>query len=181
MPEEKSAVYYARKYQIGLMRRLFIDFVDGMVLLFVWITAFLVIRAVGIPLDSRASVFLITVLATNFLYMVIMKRFARTLGYVICGAQVVNYQGQRPSIGCLSFRALFVFIGPGNSLLDLIWLSGDPHGQAIRDKMSRSYVVRSGSQPAGRGHVRYVRVLLLGYQLLLPEVTRDGAAVLEKS
>ena len=173
MTEEEPAVYYASKDHIGLLRRLLIDLVDGIVLLFVWVMAFMVIRIMDDDREGRAPWFLFMVLATSFLYLVVLKRIARSLGYVMCGAQVVNLCGQRPSIACLAFRALFAFIGPGNTLLDLIWQSGDPNGQALRDKMSRSYVVRWGSQPAGRGHVQYVRVLLLGYQLLLPEVTRD--------
>jgi uncharacterized RDD family membrane protein YckC len=113
-------------------------------------------------------------LGTSFLYLVLWKRMGRTPGYILCGAQLVNVFGAKPSIWSLTLRATFLCLGPGNTLLDLIWLSSDPHRQAIRDKVAYTYVVRNGSRPAGQGHIRYVRLDLLGYQLLLPEVTRDG-------
>jgi hypothetical protein len=62
-------------------------------------------------------------------------------------------------------------------LLDLIWIGGDPHHQAVRDKMTKTYAVRHGAKPAGEGHLRYVRVTLLVYNLLLPEVALNSQEV----
>ena len=173
MSEIKPAVYYAKSDQIGLIRRMLIDIVDGTVLLLVWLLFLPVILMFNVAPERFAFALMMTIIVTGFAYLVVLKRVARTLGYVVGNAQVVNLFGQKPSIVSLMIRALFVSIGPLNSLMDLIWLSSDPHRQAIRDKISRSYVIRRGSQPAGQGHIRYVRLDLLGYQLLLPEVTRD--------
>jgi hypothetical protein len=37
---------------------------------------------------------------------------------------------------------MFLFLGPFNYVADLIWLSGDPQRQALRDKFTQTYVVR---------------------------------------
>src|SRR5207253_1833310 len=116
---------------IGLFRRLWIDLVDGVVLLIIWIISYLVMRMI-LSRDVVSQMLFPTVIGTTFVYLVVLKRVARTLGYVLGGAQVVNLYGQKPSIGSLTLRSLFVFIGPGNTLLDLVWLTGDSHRQAIR-------------------------------------------------
>jgi uncharacterized RDD family membrane protein YckC len=174
MSEALPAVYYAKADHIGLIRRVLIDFVDGLVLLIAWIVAYLAFVAIGFRSQGAAPAFLGVVMGISFLYLVLLKRVGRTLGYVLFGAQLVSVYGHKPSIWSLVLRSLFVFIGPGNTLLDLVWLGGDPHHQAIRDKVAYTYVVRRGSRPAGQGHIRYVQVDLLGYQLILPDVARDA-------
>ena len=168
-------VFYAPKDHVHLGRRLLIDLIDGTLLGLLWIVTLNVLLATDSSPETNRNIFWSTVIASTFLYLVLLKRFARTLGYFLCDAKVVDLKGHRPSILALSLRALFIFIGPFNMLLDVVWLGGDAHHQAIRDKLTKTYAVRHSSTPAGLGHLRYVRVTLLWYNLLLPEVAKEGA------
>lgn len=174
MSDYVPGVFYATADHVGLFRRLLIDAVDGVVLLLIWLITFVVLVLADIDKGIARTVFMLVTLASFFFYLVFLKYIARTLGYVLFDARLVNLQGAAPSVGALIIRALFLFIGPANTLLDLLWVTSDPHRQAIRDKFARTYVIRSGSRPAGNGHIRYVRLDMLGLQFLFPEVSRDS-------
>jgi len=168
--ENETGVYYASKDYIGFGRRLLIDLIDFIVVFLVWITILIIAAIIGSSHEAYDKIFFFSILIVSFLYLVVLKFMARTLGYTLLGGQIVSLQGIRPSLPAIILRWVFVFIGPGNVLLDLLWLSGDPYKQAIRDKLARTYVVRRGSQPAGTGTIRYMRLGLFGYQLLYAEV-----------
>jgi uncharacterized RDD family membrane protein YckC len=171
-----GGVYYARADYAGLLRRLAIDAIDGIILLGLWVSTLVILYGFEVEPTTSRQIFALVFFGSSLGYLVLLKRFACTLGYAVMRARVVNFRGETPGLGSLLIRALFVFIGPGNMLLDLIWLTSDPHRQAIRDKFARTYVIRAGSAPAGEGHVRYTRVDMMGFQLLFPEVARNEGA-----
>jgi uncharacterized RDD family membrane protein YckC len=172
MAVPEMGVYYAASDYVGFFRRTLIDLVDGIVLVVAWAIGIIAIRFMPPSTQPEGSAAIFYMLAVAFVYLVVLKRYARTLGYLLAGARIVNMQGQSPSLIAMSVRAVFLFIGPGNTLLDLFWLTSDRDRQAIRDKFAKTYVIRDSAQPAGSGAIRYIRMDLLGYMLLLPEVTR---------
>jgi len=67
-----------------------------------------------------------------------------------------------------------MFLGPLNYLVDLVWLSGDPHRQAIRDKVAGTYVVRRKAVPIGAGKVIRHQYSMLGCNFLCREITAQS-------
>jgi uncharacterized RDD family membrane protein YckC len=112
-----------------------------------------------------------------FGYFVLLKGSPyRTLGYVVAGARIVNLKGERPGLGSLAFRLMFVIVGPMNALLDVLWLTGDVDRQALRDKFASTYVVRKDALPAGTGPVRFGTYTFWGMTFPFREVSRRGRA-----
>ena len=79
-----------------------------------------------------------------------------------------------PSVASLTLRLTFAVFGPFNILLDLLWIPGDPHRQALRDKFAHTYVVRSHAEPAGSAPIKFRPCFILGWSFLFQEV--DSAA-----
>jgi uncharacterized RDD family membrane protein YckC len=176
-PDEALAtgVYYLRKDYAGVWRRLLIDLVDvpiaALLSIVVIVAAWSLVPAVG---DSP-GIQLLLFASVWFVYFVLLKRSRfRTPGYIIGGARIVSLKGHRPSILSLLARLLFAFVGPMNFLIDLFWITGDPNGQAIRDKFAGTYVVRVGAQPAGAGPIRFGTYMFWGMTFLFKEV-KSGA------
>jgi uncharacterized RDD family membrane protein YckC len=167
---QETGVYYAPGDCAGFLRRVLIDVVDGVVLVLVWMATWAGLAAMRVPLALMANLYFLAIVGSSFAYLVVMKRYWRTLGYIVCGAEVVSIDGGRPTLLALVVRAAFWVLGPRTALVDLIWLMGDPRGQALRDKYGRMYVVKRKRAPAGRGAIRYVWVDIVGYALVLPEV-----------
>lgn len=164
----ERGVYFAPSDCLGVGRRLIIDIVD-----------FIATTVAGVILSAvlRNPVLLLViwpgVLVT---YFVFLKGTYRTLGYVVAGARIVGYDGERPSYGMLSFRLAFVMLGTlytsTNYIVDILWLSSDPARQALRDRITRTYVVRRLAQPAGSGAIAHEMVTLHGGALLLTRVSQ---------
>ena len=70
----------------------------------------------------------------------------------------------------LTFRLMFGVLGPLNWMVDLLWLSGDPHRQALRDKLAGTYVVRKTAEPAGTGKIVRRYYEFFGYNFIFREV-----------
>jgi uncharacterized RDD family membrane protein YckC len=174
MNDVERGVYYAPSDYIGFIRRTLIDFVDGLVLLVAWLVCIVGLMMLHLTAEEATAPVILSLVGLAFAYLVVLKRYAFTLGYLLFRSRVVNLQGTAPSIGSLIVRALFLFIGPGNTLLDLIWLTSDPDRQAIRDRFARTYVIRRDAKPLGTGHIRYMRLDLICLNLLLPEVARES-------
>jgi uncharacterized RDD family membrane protein YckC len=115
--------------------------------------------------------------ALAFLYFVVLKksRFG-TLGYRLGGVKIVGLNGDSPSLGSLFVRMTFLFLGPTNYLFDLIWLSGDPHKQALRDKFAQTYVVRRSASPIGPAKVIWRQYYILGWSCLVREIAAAGGS-----
>ena len=172
-PEE--GVYYRRQDYAGFVRRLCIDLIDIAAVLVLWVSMSLGVFML-IPGDEppvrQAGVLLALI---SFGYFVLLKRSpVRTLGYKLCGAQIVNLQGVRPGIPSLTIRLLFAVFGPLHFLLDLVWIPSDKCHQALRDKFAHTYVVKAGSQPEGRGHLVYMTYHFMMFNFIFPEVQPRG-------
>jgi hypothetical protein len=71
---------------------------------------------------------------------------------------------------------MFMFLGPLNYLVDLIWLSGDPQKQALRDKFAQTYVIRKEASPAGSGKVVHRQYYFMGCSFLFREIKVERTA-----
>ncbi len=164
-------VYYRAEDHLGVMRRLVIDVVDTFVAVFVSLLATLVMVAVTGMSAVGVLLSLLSWTTVWIVYFVILKgsRF-RTLGYVIAGARIVNYSGERPGYLALLGRLAFVILGPVNFVIDLCWISSDPAHQALRDKFAHTYVVRNDAVPAGAGRIVYPTYMTFGWTLMFAEV-----------
>jgi uncharacterized RDD family membrane protein YckC len=108
--------------------------------------------------------------AILFGYFVLLKRSkAGTLGYLVCDVRVVGLDGRPASFLSLILRTMFAVLGL-LSFLDLLWLCGEPHRQALRDKFAQTYVVRRSAQPLGTGRIAHHYYEICGYHFLFPEI-----------
>jgi uncharacterized RDD family membrane protein YckC len=112
-------------------------------------------------------------------YMVVLKRSRfRTLGYRLGGVKIVGLDGGPPSYPSLLLRFTFTALGPLNWCIDLLWLSHDPHRQALRDKFANTYVIRTDAQPAGEGRIvlRYYHIIFYNCLFREIEASQSSAA-----
>jgi uncharacterized RDD family membrane protein YckC len=173
-----DGVYYARRDYAGFWRRLLVDAVDGSVVL-VLVTLITVVSSLMIPNGFAAMphVLFWSGLAVVFSYLVVLKRSPwRTLGYRLGGVRIVNLQGEQPSLAAMTLRAMFMFFGPLNVLIDALWLTGDKDRQSLRDKYARTYVIRKRAEAAGHGAIGFATYTLLGNGFLFAEVGEPRAA-----
>lgn len=171
--EPLTGVYFRRNDYAGFWRRLLIDSVDLIVIGVGCLTSFavvwMVLPSAGLILASWGTAF--------FSYFVLLKRSGvGTVGYRVGGVRIVGYDGEKPSISSLTLRLLFGVLRPLNWLVDLIWLSGDTHRQALRDKLAGTYVVSKDARPAGRGKIVYRRNDIVFYNFLFREVEATPSA-----
>jgi len=171
-----TGVYFKREDYAGFWRRLLIDVIDVFVVAVVCLVLGVALEAAA-PSGRNARIISLTWIAVVFCYFVILKRFPKgTVGYRIGGVRIVNLDGQTPSWLSLMVRLGFGFLGPLNVLIDLLWLSGDSHRQALRDKLANTYVVRREAQPAGSGRVVFRSYDILGFNLMFREIEVRTAA-----
>ena len=112
-----------------------------------------------------------------FCYFVVLKKSTfGTLGYRVAGVRIVGLDGQPPSLWNLTVRMMFIFLGPVNYLMDLIWLSGDPLKQALRDKFAQTYVVKKRADPIGSGEVVHRQYYFLGCSFLFREIKVESGS-----
>jgi uncharacterized RDD family membrane protein YckC len=163
----REGVAYQEDDYAGLVRRILaggIDFVAILILL----------PILSLPLQlflkQMPGLWLVWGFGMVWLYLVVLKRSpVRTLGYRIAGVKVVDLQGGRPGIWCLTVRALFAFFGPFAPVLDFFWISDNPQKRALRDLLGQTYVVRIDAQPVGRVSLRYRVYDIWGYNAVLLE------------
>ncbi len=171
--EEKLGVFYATEDYAGIVRRLFILFVDGLVMLALAVAIFYVLgrlmgQDVDMALKASGLLFLLW-----YVYMAVLKITPLgTLGYRLAGVRLVTIHGERPSIWRSSFRFLFLLMGPLNPICDVIWLGSETDRQGMRDKFAGTYVVRRGARPAGCGRVGYEHLFLGAWALIFRRVER---------
>src|SRR5262249_4688560 len=174
--DNEVGVYYRREDYAGVWVRLLIEAIDAIVAsaLSLALSALLIIFLDQELLLSWALV--ATWVIIWFVYFVIIKRTRfRTLGYILGGVKVVNLRGECPSLTSLAIRLIFVVIGPFNVIIDLFWISGDNHKQALRDKFAETYVIKKNAQPAGQGKVLYTKYSIMAANFLFREV-EDSAS-----
>ena len=151
-----------------------IDFlVFGTVCLALAVSVLLVFRHTRTILNLTFA----TCSALAFCYFVVLKRSTvGTLGFRIGKVKVVGIDGRRADWFGLIVRLLFGVLGPLNWLMDLLWLSGDTHRQALRDKFTGTYVVKRLAEPAGTGKVVYRSYDIVGLNFVFREVEIPSSA-----
>ncbi len=173
-----DGVYYRRQDYAGLWRRLLAAIVDAIVVL-----AGLFAVVIWTPLAASMFLPFMAWLTLSFLYLVVCKRTRlRTLGYRLVRVRLVDIRGDAPRPLRVTFRLLLTLMGGYSSalgLVDFLWITGDDHRQALRDKLAHTYVIRTGAQPAGRGPIVYDVYHVLAWTLYLAEVRRPNRVELE--
>jgi uncharacterized RDD family membrane protein YckC len=173
----QEGVFYAKEAHLGAWRRLAVGLVDVIVVLtgtiLVGATAFVLL-----PETPAAMVSIAGLLMLVAIYYVVLKRSdLGTLGYRLFRVRVVNLQGERPSVFQMISRLSFMAFGPLNGVIDLLWIPSDDSRQAIRDRWSQTYVVRTNASPAGSGPIVSRRYEIMGFNLVFEEVAVRGPAV----
>ena len=162
--------YYRTQDYVGVWRRLLVVFVDIAVVLGLIVAAGIALYTL-LPERFGVALQLPVAAGLSFLYLVLLKRSRlRTIGYRLAGVRVVDFHGGMPSVASLTLRLTFAVFGPFNILLDLLWIPGDPHRQALRDKFAHTYVVRSQAEPAGSAPIELRPCFILGCSFLFQEV-----------
>ena len=171
--QENTGLYFRIEDYAEIWRRFLIDIIDLLTVGTLCVALFALLW-----LSVPNKVILWFWMAILFGYFVILKRSRwGTLGYRIGGVRIVGLNGQSPSLWILTVRMMFLFVGPFNYVADLIWLSGDPQRQALRDKFAQTYVVRKKAIPAGTGRVIHRQYFLLGWNFLFREIESGPVAV----
>ena len=170
-PSHAEGVYYRRQDYASLWRRLLAAIVDAIVAV-----AGLFALLIGAPSADALFLAFMAWVALSYVYLVVCKRTrVRTLGYRLARVRLVDIRGDAPRSLRVTFRLLFTLMGGYSSALgviDMLWLTGDDHRQALRDKLAQTYVIRAGAQPAGRGPIVYDVFHVFAWTLYLPEVRR---------
>jgi uncharacterized RDD family membrane protein YckC len=166
-----DGVYFLPEDYASFWLRLFIDVMDALAIGAAWFLVAIVLWTIfpfnRMTLNLTLAIFAIVA----FCYLVILKRSKiGTVGYRIGGVRIVGMDGQAASLSALTFRMLFAPFGPLNWFLDLAWLSGDKHRQALRDKLAHTYVVKVKAAPVGTGKIIFRYYEILGFNFLFQEI-----------
>jgi uncharacterized RDD family membrane protein YckC len=168
-------VFYRREDYAGVGRRLLIDVLDSAFAAVVATCISVLILLINIENRELTDLMISLVwICVWFGYFVVVKRSnLRTLGYRMLGVRVVNLKGERPSIIALAVRLLFVFGGPFNFLIDLIWITDNQNRQAMRDHFAGTYVIKRDAEPSGVGRIVWTPHHILGFNFIFKEVRSD--------
>ncbi len=170
-----EGVYFKRDDYAGFWRRLLIDVIDLSIVACACVAATIALDAL-FPSYTRTelNLILLTWCTLIFGYFVLLKRSRiGTLGYRLGRVRIVGLDGQPASLGALTFRTAFMFLGPLNGV-DFLWLASDPHRQTLRDKLAHTYVILRNAEPAGAGKIAHRSYEICGYNFLFREVVPDS-------
>jgi uncharacterized RDD family membrane protein YckC len=168
-----TGVYYADADYVGVLRRIGILIVDGLVLFVVAVVISAGISAF-VP-DAEKAIFVAIAVAAWIYTAVLKPSRIRTVGYRLMGCKIVTLGGGKPSPLRLTFRALLWILGPLNLLYDLAWCGIDDQKQTLRDRFAGTTVVNSQAEPAGTGPIHLSRFSAMGYAFVFPRVMRQPA------
>jgi uncharacterized RDD family membrane protein YckC len=168
-----EGVYFDREDYAGFWLRVLVDIIDITIMLTVSVSCSLLLMTVVSPPRQVASTLFVLWGGLWFLYFVLLKRTDfGTFGYKLCKVRIVNVRGECPSIAALTLRLMFAVFGPLNTIIDLLWLSGDDNRQALRDKFAQTYVIKRDACPVGDGKLVYSVFDVWGWNLVFREVRR---------
>ena len=150
-----GSVLYAEHDYVGLIRRIIIVVVDGIVVATAWPLAGLLWYSTIDPQGDPYAEAVFSWTVFTFLYLIVLKpsRF-RSAGLWVTRSRIVDHRGNQPSAPRMAFRLLLWLLGPVNPVIDLLWLTGERHRQTLRDKFAGTYVVRKDAVPITRSHRR---------------------------
>ena len=101
-----------------------------------------------------------------------MKRTWGTVGYWITGVQIVDLEGEEPSMWLMTLRYFLLVLGPINLIIDIFWLTSDENRQTLRDKIAETYVIKRNAMPLGHGQQKIAPYFIAGYSFTFKEVKR---------
>jgi len=172
-----EGVYFRRDDYAAFGRRALVDIVDFVIAAIAWIVLMMVIGIAFNIFGGMAALTVVTGGLVWFGYFVVLKRVARTPGYMLGRVRLIGVDGLPAGWDALFTRALFNCLGPLNWLIDLATLSDDRHRQTVRDKFARTYVVNKNARPIGKGklvvkhfHVSFISLLVQEVQVEEPSV-----------
>jgi uncharacterized RDD family membrane protein YckC len=162
--DRREGVVYARGDCAGFFRRAVAGAIDAAVLLVFFFLLFNASLLLAFPPAAAGFSVTLGLYAFFFAYMVLLKRSRfRTLGYRVAGVRIVDLRGERPSIPAMIIRLLLLAVGPGFTLIDLVYLLSDTRRRKLSDTLAGTCVVRSASKPSGRGEVVPAIFFVLGH------------------
>jgi len=148
-----EGVFFRRDDYAPFWLRILVDVVDLGVFAVLCLALIAPLAASISDIDISVGAAMLACFAVAFLYFVVLKRSrVRTAGYRLGRVKVVDLKGELPSYPALTWRMLFGLLGPC-SLIDLIWLTEDPHRQTLHDKFANTYVIKAAAQPAGSARI----------------------------
>ena len=174
-----NGVFFARDSYAGLMRRILVMLIDGMVLIAAGVAIWVpLVMLLWDPQTGRTpdALFFMLWTALIWFYLTIIKRSrCRTVAYRLLGLQIVTTCGTRPTLAVMTLRLLIWVFGPFSFILDLLWVGVDTEQQTLRDCYAGTYVVRANSQPVGVGPMHLTRYFGAGLALSYPRVIRPAS------
>jgi uncharacterized RDD family membrane protein YckC len=153
---------------------LLIDFVDFVILCLLWWAGLYALLLLQVPTATLQAPYRLWFVVSTFAYLVLLKRYGRTVGYLAAGARLVDLHGRPPSLGPIILRTCLAPFGILLMLMDLAFLSGDPFRQAFRDKLAGTYVIRRSATPTATAPLRYMRYDICCYPFLFKEINPGG-------
>jgi uncharacterized RDD family membrane protein YckC len=172
---DTAGVYFRYEDYASFRRRVLIDVVDLLIVAIFGVVVLVPLAA--FPVRAVLNLAFATFVAVSFCYFVLLKRSTiRTIGYRIGGVRIVGEDGQTASVLALTFRLALFPLGPLNWFVDLLWLSGDVHRQALRDKLAHTYVVKTKAQPIGAGKIVYRSYDIFGCNFTFREIAAGTVA-----
>ena len=110
-----------------------------------------------------------------YIYLAFLKSSKlKTLGFRVADVKIVDLYGNKPSWSTMSTRFMLLAIGPFSLIIDLLWVTGEPTKQTLRDKYIGTYVVRNSSEPKGTGKLQNVSLDFIGWHLVFKELVLDN-------
>lgn len=185
--KKEYGVYFRTEDYGSLFRRFVVIGVDSFVLavavVIISVIWAFIIEEPYLPLASEygghspvgfGPAYFIVCTVVCWLYLAVAKRSElRTVGYRMTGLQIVDLQGNRPSLVKMTWRFLLLLFGPFNLIIDIFWLGGDENRQTLRDKLSKTYVVKYKSRPLASGAIEYADYYFLALSIVFAEVKRE--------
>lgn len=174
--QAETGVYYAPEDLVGLGGRMLILGIDALVILLILsITIYL-----GEHLAQSAEIHHLILYIIGWTYLAGFQAAGlSTLGYRLAKAELVDFDGKRPSLWQCTLRVLFLLAGAAN-LSDLVLMSFDTNRQTLRDKAAKTYVVRRGARPVGRAPIVYSVYFISNLTFTFPEVIPGEASEEQK-
>jgi len=119
-----KGVFFDHDSYAGLARRVLVLLIDGIALFLAGVAIWVpLVMLLWDPQTGRTpdALFFVLWFALIWLYLTVIKRSRlRTIGYRLCGLQVVTTSGTRPTLAAMTFRLLMWVFGPFNFILDLV-------------------------------------------------------------
>jgi uncharacterized RDD family membrane protein YckC len=170
---DDQGVFYATTDSPGFIVRLLVDVID-LVIAIVIADGFLWLANLALPPEPALRPFVpLPLFVLWWMYLVALKcTRVGSLGYLVFGIRAVNLKGERPSLLRMTLRVGLSLAF--NHVVDLIHLMSDDSRQALRDKLSETYLIKRKASPLGRGRFVYSRTFFLFYALVYREVKRCG-------